>query len=476
MSEAQVKPPHTENLYQPDAKAVQAAIAELSAHFGDRISVSRGVRDEHGKGYSHHPIAAPDAVVFARSAAEVQRAVATCATHKVPMIPYGAGTSAHGQIAALRGGISIDLNGMDKVLELRPDDLDVVVQPGVRRKQLNLHLRDTGFFFPIDPGADASIGGMTSTRASGTNAVRYGTMRENVLSLEVVTARGEIIRTGSRAKKSAMGYDLTHLFVGAEGTLGVITEVTLRIHPIAEAISAAVCAFSTLKGAVDTAIAMIQSGIPVARVELLDEWSVRASNLHSNLTLKEAPTLFLEFHGTPAGVKEQAQLVRALAEDNGTIGFDWAEHQEDREKLWRARHDSLFATSTYWPGRKGFPTDACVPISALTDNILAARADMDASFLQGKIIGHVGDGNFHASYAIRPESAEDLAEAARLYDRVVERAIASGGTASGEHGVGHSMLRYMDQEHGAALGVMRSIKAALDPDHIMNPAKILPPV
>jgi D-lactate dehydrogenase (cytochrome) len=475
MSRVETKPADSAPLHRPDPKAVQAVIVELAAHFGGRLSVSPGVRDEHGMGYSHHPVAAPDAVVFARSTADVQRAVAACAALKVPVIPYGAGTSAHGQIAALRGGVSIDLTGMDKVLKVRPDDLDVVVQPGVRRKQLNLHLRDTGLFFPIDPGADASIGGMTSTRASGTNAVRYGTMRENVLALEVVTAQGEIIRTGNRAKKSAMGYDLTHLFVGAEGTLGVITEITLRIHPIAEAISAAVCAFSSLKGAVDTAIAMIQSGIPVARVELLDEWSVRASNLHSNLTLKELPTLFLEFHGTVAGVKEQAQLVQALAEDNGSVSFDWAERQEDREKLWRARHDSLFATSTYWPGRKGYPTDACVPISALADNILAARADMDASFLQGKIIGHVGDGNFHASYAIRPESAEDLAEAARLYDRVVERAIASGGTASGEHGVGYSMLRYMRQEHGASLGAMRAIKAALDPDDIMNPGKILPP-
>jgi D-lactate dehydrogenase (cytochrome) len=475
MARADTKPADVAVLHRTDPKAVQAVIADLSPDFGDRLSVSPGVRKEHGMGYSHHPVVAPDAVVFVRSTEDVRRAVAACAAHKVPIIPFGAGTSAHGQIAALHGGVSIDLSGMDKVLAVRPNDLDVVVQPGVRRKQLNLHLRDTGFFFPIDPGADASIGGMTSTRASGTNAVRYGTMRENVLALEVVTAQGEIVRTGSRAKKSAMGYDLTHLFVGAEGTLGVITEITLRIHPIAEAISAAVCAFSTLKGAVDTAIAMIQTGIPVARVELLDEWSVRASNLHSNLALKELPTLFLEFHGTPAGVKEQAQLVQALAEENGSVGFDWAERQEDRERLWRARHESLFATATYWPGRKGFPTDACVPISALADNILAARTDMDASFLQGKIIGHVGDGNFHASYAIRPDSAEDLEEAARLYDRVVERAIAGGGTASGEHGVGYSMLRYMGREHGASLGVMRAIKAALDPDDIMNPGKILPP-
>jgi D-lactate dehydrogenase (cytochrome) len=435
-----------------------------------------GTREEHGRGYSHYPAVLPDAVVFAASTDEVSCVVRICAKFGVPLIPFGAGTSAHGQLSALSGGISLDLSPMNRILAVNPEDLDAIVQPGVLRQSLNGYLRDTGLYFPIDPGADASIGGMASTRASGTSAVRYGTMKDNVLALEIVMPDGRVIRTGSRAKKSSMGYDLTRLFVGAEGSLGVITEITLRLYPITEAISAAVCSFATLKGAVDTAIQTIQLGIPVARMELLDEWSVKASNRHSNLGLKEAPTLFLEFHGTPAGVEEQAQSVGEIAAGNGGEGFEWARLPEDRDRLWRARHESFFATATFWPGRRSFPTDACVPLSALADNILAARADIDASFLEGKIIGHVGDGNFHASYAVRPDSPEDLAEAERLYDRVVERSIACGGTASGEHGVGFSMLRYMQAENGEALSVMRAIKASLDPQGIMNPGKLIPAV
>jgi D-lactate dehydrogenase (cytochrome) len=412
--------------------------------------------------------------VFVQTTDEVRRVVEACRRHRVPLIPYGAGTSGHAQLAAITGGISLDLSGMDQILAVHPEDLDVVVQPGVRRRQLNRHLRDTGLFFPVDPGADATIGGMASTRASGTNAVRYGTMRENVLALEVVTPEAGVIRTGSRAKKSAMGYDLTRLFVGAEGTLGVLTEITLPLYPITEAIAAAVCPFATLKGAVDTAIETIQLGIPVARMELLDEWSIRVQNKHSGTTLKELPSLFLEFHGSPAGVEEQVAQVEAIAAENGGRQFEWATRPEDRERLWRARHDSVFATHTYWPGKRALPTDVCVPISALADNILAARAELDASPLEGKIIGHVGDGQFHLSFVVRADSAADLAESDRLYGRMVDRALASGGTASGEHGVGLSMLPYMQREHGPALAVMRAIKKAVDPANIMNPGKLLP--
>jgi D-lactate dehydrogenase (cytochrome) len=456
-------------------EAIASAVAELRRFFGEHVSTLRSVLEEHGHGFSHHPAVPPDAVVFAKTTHEVRQIVETCARFHVPLIPFGAGTSGHGQIAALQGGVSLDLSGMDRILAVHPEDLDVVVEPGVRRQQLNHHLRDTGLFFPIDPGADASIGGMTSTRASGTNAVRYGTMKDNVLALEVVTPDGRVVRTGNRAKKSAMGYDLTRLFVGAEGTLGVITEITLRVHPITEAITSAVCPFATLAGAVNTAIQTIQSGIPVARIELLDEWSIRASNCHSHLGLEELPSLFLEFHGTPAGVEEQAKLVEAIAIENGCREPQWAAKLEDRERLWRARHESVRATHTFWPGRKALPTDVCVPISALAESILAARADLDASFLEGKIIGHVGDGQFHTSYAVRPDSMEDLAEADRLYGRMVERALAAGGTASGEHGVGFSMLPYMAKEHGGALALMRAIKAALDPAGIMNPGKLVPP-
>ena len=449
-----------------------AVVETLRAHFGERISTAEAVRRHHGEDLSYLPTMLPDAVVFAESTAEVQRVVAACAAARVPIIPYGVGSSMEGQILATAGGISLDLSRMNRVLAVHESDFDVVVEPGVTRKALNEHLRATGLTFPVDPGADASIGGMASTRASGTNAVRYGTMRENVLALEVVLPNGELLRTGSRARKSSMGYDLTKLFVGAEGTLGVLTEITLRLHPVPAAISAAVCPFDSLKGAVDTCIATIQSGVPIARIEFLDDIAIAASNHYSKMSLTVAPTLFLEFHGTEAGIREQAEIVEAIAADNGGRGFQWATQREERERLWKARHDSNPATRAMRPGAAMFVTDACVPISALADNMTAARADGDASFLKFKINGHVGDGNFHVSYLVMPDAPEELAEAKRLAENVVMRALESGGTASGEHGVGLGKLKYLQREHGNGVEVMQSLKLALDPHAIMNPGKL----
>ncbi len=453
-----------------------AVVETLRAHFGERISTAEAVRRHHGEDLSYLPTMLPDAVVFAESTAEVQRVVVACAAARVPIIPYGVGSSMEGQILATAGGISLDLSRMNRVLAVHESDFDVVVEPGVTRKALNEHLRATGLTFPVDPGADASIGGMASTRASGTNAVRYGTMRENVLALEVVLPNGELLRTGSRARKSSMGYDLTKLFVGAEGTLGVLTEITLRLHPVPAAISAAVCPFNSLKGAVDTCIATIQSGVPIARIEFLDDIAIAASNHYSKMSLTVAPTLFLEFHGTEAGIREQAEIVEAIAAENGGRGFQWATQREERERLWKARHDSNPATRARRPGAGMFVTDACVPISALADNMTAARADGDASFLKFKINGHVGDGNFHVSYLVMPDAPEELAEAKRLAENVVMRALESGGTASGEHGVGLGKLKYLQREHGNGVEVMRSLKLALDPHAIMNPGKLGAPV
>ncbi len=456
-----------------DVTAVNQVIASLRDHFGERLSVSKTVREQHGKDFSYHQPFPPDAVVFVKSTEEVCKVVAECARLRVPMIPYGTGTSLEGQVAAVKGGICVDLSGMDAILEVHRDDMDAVVEAGVTRKQLNEHLRDYGLFFSVDPGADASIGGMASTRASGTNTVRYGTMRENVLALKVVLPNGEVITTGTRARKSATGYDLTKLFVGAEGTLGIITELTVRLHPVPEAISAAICAFDTLRGAVDTVMQTIQTGVPIARIELLDEVSVEATNAYSKLNLKVAPTLFLEFHGSEASVREQAETVQAIATENSGMNFEWSTIREHRERIWKARHDSAFATRAMRPGCGTWVTDTCVPISRLTESILEARKDLDASFLNGKILGHVGDGNFHVAYLVMPDAPVELAEAKRLTDRVVERAIAMGGTASGEHGVGYGKLAYLESEHGNALKTMRAIKSALDPDNIMNPGKIV---
>ncbi|HYH36931.1 MAG TPA: FAD-linked oxidase C-terminal domain-containing protein [Azospirillum sp.] len=451
----------------------EEALAELRALLGDRLSTSGPVREHHGKDESYHPVMPPDAVAFATSTEEVSAIVKVCAKHRLPIIPFGTGTSLEGGVAALKGGITIDVSGMKEILRVSPEDLDVTVQAGVTRKQLNEHLRDTGLFFPIDPGADASLGGMTATRASGTNAVRYGTMRENVLGLTVVLADGRIIRTGGRARKSAAGYDLTRLFVGSEGTLGIITEVTLRLYGIPEAISAAVCPFESVRGAVDTVIATIQSGIPVARVEFLDELQMEAINRYSKFDMAVKPTLFFEFHGTARGVEEQAEMVGAIAKENGGLDFAWATRPEDRSRLWQARHDAYYAALGLRPGSKGWPTDVCVPISRLADAILETKEDLASSFLVSPIVGHVGDGNFHLVFLVDPDKPEDMAEATRLNDRLVERALRMGGTCTGEHGIGYGKMAFLEKEAGEAYAVMGDVKTALDPLNILNPGKVV---
>jgi D-lactate dehydrogenase (cytochrome) len=431
------------------------------------------VREQHGKDESYHQSAPPDAVAFAQSTEDVSAIVRICAKHKVPVIPYGTGTSLEGHVAALRGGVSIDLMQMNRVLEVNADDLDCRVQAGVTRKQLNEHLRDTGLFFPIDPGADASLGGMAATRASGTNAVRYGTMRENVLGLTVVLPDGRAIKTARRSRKSSAGYDLTRLYVGSEGTLGVITEVTLRLYGIPAAISSAMCSFPTVKAAVDTVIATIQSGIPVARIELADQLQMKAFNLYAKLGLNEAPTLWLEFHGSEASVKEQAEMVQAIAAENGGADFQWTTSPEERKKLWQARHDAAYAGKALRPGKQLWATDVCVPISRLAECIVGTQEDLKSSFLMAPIVGHVGDGNFHLTIILDPGDPKEVAEAERLNERLVQRALALEGTCTGEHGIGYGKLDFLIAEHGEAVSVMRVLKNALDPDNIMNPGKIL---
>ena len=431
------------------------------------------MREHHGTDFTHHPPAPPDAVAFAQSTEEVTEIVKICARYGTPVIPFGTGTSLEGHIRALHGGVCIDLGNMNEILRVSAEDLDCTVQPGVTRNQLNQHLRDTGLFFPIDPGADASLGGMAATRASGTNAVRYGTMRENVLSLTVVLADGRVIRTSRRARKSSAGYDLTRLFVGSEGTLGVITEVTLRLYGIPEAISAAVCSFPTLEGAVDTTILTIQSGIPVARIELLDEIQIDAINKYSKLDYPVQPTLFLEFHGTEAGVREDAETVQGIASEFGGEDFKWTTNTEERNKLWQARHDAAYACLALRPGAKAWATDVCVPISRLAECIAETKKDTAGSALICPLVGHVGDGNFHLVFLQDPDSPEEQAEAERLNERLVARALAMEGTCTGEHGVGSGKLDFMVAEHGEALSVMRTIKMALDPQNIMNPGKVV---
>jgi len=448
-------------------------VKELQALLGDRFTQAAAVRQQHGKDESYHPSMPPDAVAFARTTDEVQAIVKACARDKVPVIPFGTGTSLEGHVAALKGGVSIDLMGMNRILAVNEGDLDVTVEAGVTRKQLNAHLKDKGLFFPIDPGADASLGGMAATRASGTNAVRYGTMRENVLGLTVVLADGSVIKTGGRARKSAAGYDLTRVFVGSEGTLGVITEVTLRLHGIPAAISAAACSFPTIEDAVNLVIETIQSGIPVARIELLDDVQMDAVNRYSKLDYPVQPTLFFEFHGTEAGVAEQVEFVRALADEHGGSAFRWATKAEDRSKLWQARHDAYYAAIALRPGAKGWPTDVCVPISRLADCISETKRDLEESGMLAPLVGHVGDGNFHLVYVVDPASDNELAEAQRLNERMVRRALAMGGTCTGEHGVGYGKLDFLEAEHGDALAAMRRLKRAFDPDGIMNPGKIL---
>jgi D-lactate dehydrogenase (cytochrome) len=462
---------HQEVLDRPAAN--DRLIAELRGLLGERLSTVAAIRERHGHDESYHAGAAPDAVAFAHSTEEVAAIVKACAAACVPVIPFGVGTSLEGHVAALEGGICIDLSQMNRVLAVNAEDLDVRVEAGVTRKQLNAHLRDTGLFFPIDPGADATLGGMAATRASGTNAVRYGTMRENVLGLTVVLADGRVVRTGGRARKSAAGYDLTRLFIGSEGTLGVITEVALRLYGIPEAIAAAVASFPTIDGAVDTVIQTIQTGVPIARIELLDDVQMDAINRYAKLDYPVQPTLFFEFHGTNAGVAEQSEMVQSIARENGGGGFRWTAKAEERSQLWQARHDAFYAALALRPGAGGWPTDVCVPISRLAECLLETKRDIVASGLLAPIVGHVGDGNFHLTFVIDPEDKAEMARAAALNERMVMRALALGGTCTGEHGVGYGKIDLLSAEHGEAVSVMRQVKRALDPQGIMNPGKIL---
>jgi D-lactate dehydrogenase (cytochrome) len=444
----------------------------LSDLIGSRVTTARGILEEHGRSEAYHPSSVPDIVVFPETTAEVKGVVRLCAGAGMPIVPFGAGTSLEGNAAAVRGGLCMDFSRMNQVLQVNAEDMDVRVQPGITRKQLNQHLRDTGLFFPIDPGADASIGGMTSTRASGTMAIRYGTMKDNVLSLELVLADGRVIRTGRRARKSSAGYDLTHLFVGAEGTLGVITEITLKLHPWPEAISSAVCAFPGLDEAVATVIAVIQSGVPVARIELLDDVMMRGINAYSKLSHRETPTLFFEFHGSASSVAEQAELAQSIASDHGGLDFEWAQRPEDRSRLWTARDNTLYAALGLRPGAKAMVTDVCVPISRLVECLVQTKRDIEAHRLMAPIVGHVGDGNFHLLILIDPANPDDVARAKSLHSRMVERAIALDGTCTGEHGIGTGKIDFLQAELGDAVGVMRTVKQALDPSGIMNPGKI----
>jgi D-lactate dehydrogenase (cytochrome) len=451
----------------------QALLDALKARFGAQFSTALVVREQHGRDESSFVAPPPAAVVFAESTQDVADAVKLASRFAVPVIPFGVGTSLEGHLLAVQGGISIDLTRMNKVLSVNPEDLTVTVQPGVTRKQLNEEIKSTGLFFPIDPGADATIGGMSATRASGTNAVRYGTMRENVLSLEVVTADGAVIRTGTRAKKSSAGYDLTRLFVGSEGTLGVITEVTVRLYPLPEAISAAVCSFPSIEAAVRTTIQVIQLGVPIARVELIDVNTVRMVNVHSKLGLREEPMLLMEFHGSPAGVKEQAELVQEIASEHGGKAFEWATTPEERTRLWTARHNAYFAAIQSKPGCRAISTDTCVPISRLADCLLDSVKEADASGLPYFLVGHVGDGNFHFGYLLDPDRPEEREIAEKLNHQLVMRALSLEGTCTGEHGVGLHKMEFLVTETGAgAVDMMRTIKRALDPKNIMNPGKV----
>ena len=457
------------------ASSKDPCLQELQKLLGERLSLSEAVREQHGRDESFHASAPPEAVAFVENNDEVAEIARICFQYKKPIIPFGTGTSLEGHVAALHGGVCLDVSGMNQVLEVNENDLDCRVQAGVTRKQLNQHLRNSGLFFPIDPGADASLGGMTATRASGTNAVRYGTMRENVMGLTVVTADGRIIRTGTRARKSSAGYDLTRLFVGSEGTLGIITEIQLRLYGVPEAISAAVCSFETMEGAVNTTISTIQMGIPVARIELMDEVQVDAINRYADFDYALKPTLFFEFHGTEAWVKEQAEMVKEISNDEGGSDFQWETREQERQKLWEARHNAYYAALALRPGSKGWPTDVCVPISRLADCILETRQDIDECGLFVPLVGHVGDGNFHLLFLIDPENEEEeLKRYQPLNDRLVERALRMGGTCTGEHGIGSGKLKYMEAEHGDSLELMRQIKQAFDPHNLMNPGKVIP--
>jgi D-lactate dehydrogenase (cytochrome) len=457
-----------------DPAAVNAVIAALAAEFGNRLVTSQAVREQHANTTTWIENEAPDAVVFPQTTADVQTIVRICAAHRVPVIPFGTGTSLEGHINAPLGGVSVDFRDMNKVLAVNAQDLDCVVEPGITRKQLNEHLRDQGLFFPLDPGADASLGGMAATRCSGTNAVRYGTMKDNVLGLKVVLANGELMTTARRAKKSSAGYDLTRLMVGSEGTLGVITELTLKLSGIPEAISGGVCPFPSVEAACNAAIATIQSGIPVARIELLDELQVKATNLYSKLTLPEVPMLFVEFHGSPAGVAEQSERFGEIADDLGGGPFEWTTKPEDRTRLWQARHDAYWAGRGLRPGVQVIATDVCVPLSRLAECVTETQREIAADGLVAPIMGHVGDGNFHLTLLVDMADAAEVKAAKVLCERLVERALAMDGTCTGEHGVGQGKMKYLAGELGEpALAAMAAIKRALDPDGIMNPGKIV---
>jgi D-lactate dehydrogenase (cytochrome) len=455
--------------------ALAPTLDELRAALGDQLSTAAAVREQHGQDEGWHASVPPDAVVFARSTDDVVATVKACARNRVPVIPFGVGTSLEGHVAALHGGVSLDLSQMNRILEVATDDLDCRVEAGVTRRTLNDHLMKEGLFFPVDPGADATLGGMAATRASGTNAVRYGTMRDVVLGLTAVLADGSVVRTGTRARKSSAGYDLTRLLVGSEGTLGVITEVALRLHGIPECIGSAVSSFATLDGAVRTVIETIQMGIPVARLELLDEVQVAACNAYSGLDLPVAPLLLIEFHGSEVGVADQANAVEQLASGNGGRGWAWSTDQAERERLWRARHDAYYAAKALRPGTNAFPTDVCVPISRLAECIADTRRDLDESGLTAPIVGHVGDGNFHVIALFDADDPVESERAASVHRRMVERALRVGGTCTGEHGIGYGKLDFMQAEHGReALAAMATIKRALDPQNILNPGKLVP--
>ncbi len=466
-----------EAVSQHDKTKIATAIAVLQQRFGERLQTGEAIRSQHGHTLTWIGNQPPDAVVWPETTEEVRDIVLIAREHRVPIIGFGAGTSLEGHVNAPQGGICVDFTRMNKVLQVNERDLDCVVQPGVSRKQLNDHLRDMGLFFPIDPGAEeATLGGMAATRASGTNAVRYGTMRENVLNITAVMPDGQIVRTARRARKSSSGYDLTRLLIGSEGTLGLITELTVRLYGIPEVTLAAVCPFKSLEGACNSVIQAIQLGLGIARMELLDELQIKAINVHSKTSFEESPTLFLEFHGSEVSAPDQVRMFEEIARAEGAIRFDWAEREEDRRRLWKARHDVYWSVRTTWPGLDVLATDVCVPISRLAECVLETKADIERTGLIAPIVGHVGDGNFHTSPVLDMNNPEEVAKVKGFLDRLAKRAIAMEGTCTGEHGVGQGKIKYLDAEHGAGLDVMRQIKQALDPLNIMNPGKMLPPL
>ena len=453
--------------------SIAAAIEKIALILADRIETSDSIRLEHGKSETHFPEALPDAVAFVNSTNEVSKILKICNDELCPIVPWGTGTALEGHALAVKGGISLNMMNMNEIIKVNGDDMDVIVQPGVQREQLNEYLRASGLFFTVDPGANASLGGMAATRASGTTAVKYGTMKENVLALEVVLADGRIIRTGSRARKSSSGYDLTNLIVGSEGTLGIITELTLKLHGRPEAISAAVCAFPTIDAAVQTVISTIQAGIPIARMEFLDSTTIDIFNDYSKASMESKPHLFLEFHGSAASVMEQAEQVKEIACEFQASNFEWSPKEEQRNKIWKMRHNAFWSYKAYYPNCTAIATDVCVPISQLAQIVNKTQIDIEESGISGPIIGHVGDGNFHSTLIIRNDNPEDLKIARELSHRMTERALSMNGTVSGEHGIGLGKIKYMEKEHGEAWDIMTSIKKALDPNLILNPGKLL---